>query len=362
MEQLELRKGESAELAFFLHSSRTTEVRAISADSIDWQSDNLSVASVSNGIVAAEGKGNCTITARYKGHAPICKVVVEEPILAPSITLSTTKEVGKLLEISIYSERDFAIDWGNGEKKAYEKGRYDFETQSIEGKIRASNIAIYGEAILEFTVQGQKLSAIDLQNCQSLRELRLLSNDLSELDLSKNANLVVINCSRNKLKELNLSACKQLKELHCFKNELQVLQLSSSSNLELLYANKNKLKTLALEGETAIRYLNLSDNNFQSLTFASKMAPTELQISHNPLLDSLGAPCNFENLLCLFLNDNKLGREDLQTYVDALPDVSGVAVSEEDIGWKCQLKIKGNPASGEVDTSEAQKKGWKIGL
>jgi hypothetical protein len=98
-----------------------------------------------------------------------------------------------------------------------------------------------------------------------------------------------------------------LTHLHCHNNQLNFLDISQNLNLESLGVNGNQLSFLNLNQNTSLLDLNLSFVNPTNIDFSMLLNLTslwfenlsELDLSHNTMLDNLGGMFNSNSLTYL---------------------------------------------------------------
>ena len=94
-----------------------------------------------------------------------------------------------------------------------------------------------------------------------------------------------------------IESFNNLKHLHCHNNQLNFLDISQNLNLESLGVNGNQLSFLNLNQNTSLLDLNLSFVNTTNIDFSMLLNLTslyfenlsELDLSHNTMLENLGA-------------------------------------------------------------------------
>ena len=94
-----------------------------------------------------------------------------------------------------------------------------------------------------------------------------------------------------------IESFNNLKHLHCHNNQLNFLDISQNLNLESLGVNGNQLSFLNLNQNTSLLNLNLSFVNPTNIDFSMLLNLTslyfenlsELDLSHNTMLENLGA-------------------------------------------------------------------------
>lgn len=288
-------------------------------------------------------------------------VVEDEPSVDdteeyPVAHLKTDKAIGEDMSISIASNHEFQIDWGNGTKINYPAGEY-INDRMLRNKITGQSIYIYGQGITLLECSAQKISLVEFDDMPNLTELRLLTNNLKSIDLSTLPNLQLLNVSYNQLTKINAKNNVRLREIHCFRNSITSLSLPAS--LELLYAHRNELSSIDLSGNWQLQNLVLSHNKLTRLDLSNNTRLVELQVAYNSL-NSLKMPLQPKALLTVFVNSNQLQTSILDELIDRLPNVSSIHVSDEENSWKCRLNITNNPGTADANGKKASDKGWRM--
>lgn len=111
--------------------------------------------------------------------------------------------------------------------------------------------------------------------------------------------------------------------------------------------------------QNKLAYLNLSSNELEVLGLSNQTDLVELQAIKNKIV-SIKHASSMAKLLCVFISNNQLPKEELNLFITALPDVNNVEIDEEDDGWKCRLNILNNPGAADADVAVAVKKGWRV--
>lgn len=110
-------------------------------------------------------------------------------------------------------------------------------------------------------LKNNRLSAIDVTGCPSLRWLLLQNNNnIASVDVSKNPYLKELNVNRNSIAALDLSANSMLESLSADNNSLQAIDLSANTALKSLSLNNNYITELGLSANKALISLGISGN------------------------------------------------------------------------------------------------------
>ena len=89
------------------------------------------------------------------------------------------------------------------------------------------------------------LTKLDLTNCLELQELFCMDNYLTEI-IFNSKQLQRIGCSKNKLSKLDIADCDKLYELDCYKNNLTELDVRNCTQLNYLSCYDNHLIAIDL--------------------------------------------------------------------------------------------------------------------
>lgn len=219
-ESLTVEAGEESQFQVELNTNQGSFM--LDTNSLDWQIDDESIASIQNGLVKGLKPGKTNVHVKYKSYAADAQITITPEL--PAITLHTQKDASSKVLITIASEKEFKIDWGAGTVKNYPAGVYEYDKMIVD-KIASDTIRIYGKSVVDLQLTGQKVDDITLTKTPKLKELRMLGNLLQTIDLSACPSLEFLNVAGNKLEKLDLSKNKALRELHCFKNSLTSLNL-----------------------------------------------------------------------------------------------------------------------------------------
>ncbi|MFR7349396.1 leucine-rich repeat domain-containing protein, partial [Peptoniphilus sp.] len=206
---------------------------------------------------------------------------------------------------------------------------------------------------------------LDLSKNTSLKELDCRENEITSLsNIPKSIETII--CSENKLTKLDLSECDGLKKLNCDKNKIEVLNLPDNGSLSYLVCSQNKLAELDLKGHLLLQTLDCSYNNL-----------TKLDLSRH---SKFGRGLYFqENQITKVLANKKIvfpdSRFTYQIYNIEVPRgtseikfpdgfeparmrsqvTSGITFKEDAIEWDEQTKeIKFNYELTDIDTCETE--------
>ena len=163
-----------------------------------------------------------------------------------------------------------------------------------------------------------ELTELDVTQNDNLEVLNCNSNNLSKLDLSKNVALTDLHCCENSLGTLDLTNNENLLVLDCFNAGLSELNLKNNTKLLSIYCGLNQLKELDVSQNKYLRYVDLTfgrdygygdsetpANYMTSLDFSNNPEIYYLRVSNCQLLTSLNISKN-SKLLCLECGETSL--------------------------------------------------------
>lgn len=200
-------------------------------------------------------------------------------------------------------------------KKALIDEGYD---RNKDGEIDVSEI----DTIAKLTITKKKIKSLDdLVWFKSLRSVNANSNEVHNLDVFFNNPVIEeIYVGDNPLgKKLTLKNVKKLNTLIAFADQLQEIDLTGCDNIRWLYLQQNhfetvdvknlpKLETLQLMDNKSLKFLNIDVNQLITSLYVTGTAITELDVTHNPLLN------------ILYIDNNvKLIKNKAQTNLNPMP-------------------------------------------
>ena len=101
-----------------------------------------------------------------------------------------------------------------------------------------------------------KLTHLDINNCEDLGELWLNDNSLTKLDLTKNKKLKSFWCGDNNLSELIISAENEIETLYCGESNAQLRSI--------FLLNLKTEKLIRLELPDHLENQNMSDKTIKN--------------------------------------------------------------------------------------------------
>ncbi len=171
-----------------------------------------------------------------------------------SMSITTSKAVGQTIKIALKAENVNTIvhiDYGDGvlvEKTIGTSGT------DVSGILKGSTVKVYGEGIIWFYCDTNKLTDVDVTNYPSLLGLNCNNNNLTSLDLSQNTLLRLLYCANNALTELDISNNKALESLRCHDNQLTSFDVSNNGRLFYTKCFNNELTFASLPSVSSTGY------------------------------------------------------------------------------------------------------------
>jgi len=132
-----------------------------------------------------------------------------------------------------------------------------------------------------FCASNLSLVNLEVNNVESLTNLRCGTNILETLTIKNAPLLSYLDCSLNRLKSLKLQNASSLSELSCGFNLLENLDLDSIPNLQYLACHGNTLTTLNLTNLNNLISLSCFQNLIENLYFTNTKELTEIDCSGN---------------------------------------------------------------------------------
>lgn len=275
-------------LTLTVGQSKTLSVKNLSKKNkkkLKWSSNKKKVATVSKkGKVTAKKAGTAKITAKVGKKKYTCKVTVKKKngSIATPTPIPKTKEqlaaedranltalIKKQREAGARISEDlnagYFYSWNeDGRLKTLNLSEDEGTDFNVSGEIdvtmftaleklrldynhNVTGVKTTGVTTLkELTLEGTKVSSLDVTTNVNLEMLYISSTPISSLDVSKNTKLTYLMCSRSKITNLNVTNNVLLKTLNCSGLGLTSLNVSKNPALTRLYCTGNKLTTLDL--------------------------------------------------------------------------------------------------------------------
>ncbi|MDE6078831.1 MAG: hypothetical protein K2G35_02065 [Duncaniella sp.] len=166
--------------------------------------------------------------------------------------------------------KTFYVDFGDGELKEFTASSHlRPATPNVTGA-RKGRVTIYmpeGADISAFSLDGQRLMSISLDQAHTLAELSLTDCQLPTIDLSWNRCLTYLDLSGNNLTALNLG---------------ETPNGYGKTVLHTIKAARNRLVTVTIDERHAIKYIDFSDNNLsEGFSFLQLLNVSTLNVANN---------------------------------------------------------------------------------
>lgn len=224
---------------------------------------------------------------------------------ADEVKLTTALPAGENLSLALNADLAVELIWGNGEKQTLNS------TGSLHLiPVKDANLTITSTVgkITSLYIQGNKISALDLNKAENLKALFAADNDLTTLNVAKCKELETLDVQDNKLTGVSLTAQLGIKDVNAANNQLEgrsSLRFHGSTELEYLvvsnnqlfaipssrimntaktvWVNGNNLNTLNLSQSSGLRSLQASDNGLKSLTLDGSPVLADVWVDNNSL-------------------------------------------------------------------------------
>ena len=172
-----------------------------------------------------------------------------------------------------------------------------------------------------------QLSALEVENCPSLKSLALTYDPYlhSDLDVAKISNCVSLNslyCSVA-AKFLDINQCPDIDTLDCSRNSLTELHPEDFPKLKYLNCGYNQLPVLDVSRALKLEYLDCSYNQLSDIDVSKNIAITELHCEHNERITKLDLSHN-HNLTTLYCGNYI---NPIQIYLPVNHHISGYIIN-----------------------------------
>ncbi len=148
----------------------------------------------------------------------------------------------------------------------------------------ATTMTVYGDITnLDCSLNGAKLTALNVRNNTALIELYCYGNQLTALDVTQNTALTRLDCSNNQLTALNVTQNMALTGLNCGGNQLTALNVTQNTALTKLWCYGNQLTALDVTQNTALTHLYCRNNQLTAIDVSQNMALIEFNCIGNQL-------------------------------------------------------------------------------
>ena len=203
------------------------------------------------------------------------KPVVSAELINLKLTSLDVNEAKHLISLTVNGNRLSALNLGNNVKLA---SLYCDDNLLLSLDVK-KNTALFN---LSFT--NNQLTYIDLRNNTDLAFLKCADNMMTVLDVSSNTSLRSLNCQNNKLTKLTMDNNPVLTYVYCENNLLDKIDVSKVPALSQLSCNDNKLTSLDLSNNLSLKHLYCFNNNLKKLDL-SKHELTNLNCIRNDIMD-----------------------------------------------------------------------------
>lgn len=206
-------------------------------------------------------------------------------------------------------------------------------------------------ALEELDCRDNQLTSLDVSNNLTLTKLDCSQNQLTDLDVSENIVLEELRCSCNQLTQLDVSKNSALTVLRCGANEIYNLDISNNTGLERLYCINMELTHLDVSNNIALKTLNCTRNRISSLDVSNNIALEELNCERNQL-DNLDISNNAA-LKELWCEGNELSSLDIS---------NNSRLERLNCGWNrlTQLEVTNRTTLWELNCSNNQLSGLNV--
>ena len=126
-----------------------------------------------------------------------------------------------------------------------------------------------------------QLTSLDVSNCTALASITCCDNKLTDLDFSDCCELARLDCYYNQLTSLNVDNCAALADLRCYNNKLTTLDVSDCTALTSLYCYENQLENMDLSSNPSLSMLDCRVNNITTLDVSHCASNIEVKADDN---------------------------------------------------------------------------------
>ncbi|WP_178984683.1 DUF7619 domain-containing protein [Winogradskyella helgolandensis] len=233
---------------------------------------------------------------------------------------------------------------------------YDLDIYAITNTLNSIDLGSLNSVIYDINITANNLSVVNLNNLQSVDDLRVygsfneisfpsLIDDVYKIDLSDNINLTnldfsnitslhTLDLSNNDIINLDISNLESAQNIDVQNNTLTELNLESLTNASSINLGYNNLVDLDISSLESVSYLTLTNNAFTFLDLSTAEITTALQLYGNTNLTTLfvknGSETNnitfnnCPNLAYICADDFEI--DQIQNYDDTI-NMSGVNIN-----------------------------------
>lgn len=206
-------------------------------------------------------------------------------------------------------------------------------------------------------LQDNAIESLDITANASARWVNISNNGLTGLDVSGQPYLSLLNLSGNDIAAIDLASNTSLSSLDLSDNALTEVDVTNAGYLSQLYLEKNSIRTLDLSGNPYLYGLFIGENEISELDLSKNTYLQRLEAQENKLA-TLDITSN-TGLQSIYIQDNLFDAGALNSFIESLPDVSSVQVTEQ-APFLRQLDISNMPGTEATDIAPAEAKGWYV--
>lgn len=241
-----------------------------------WASSNISIATVTDGLVEAMSEGTASITASVVGgQSASCAIFVTRK--STDIPITPERFPDDIFRDYVNSNFDT-----NGDAYLSQDELNSVNAIRITGVTSLVGIECF-EELIHLECSNNSLASLDLSNNQKLKHLDCANCSLSTLDLSHQHDLKYVNCKENQLDFLDLSYCPSIVDISCSYNKLSAIVLSGCHNIRSISCNHNRLTSLDISECPSLISLFCPNNQISQLELSNNMSLQDLRCDYNRL-------------------------------------------------------------------------------
>lgn len=252
----------------------------------------------------------------------------------PAIILIKNSKGDLTFKISLKTQGEIRVDWGNNNIKSY----------SVNATTRVEEATVITERVNK-NVAVKIYGNISLFSC--------IDQFIYSLNVSNAKELVTLNCSKNYLTKIDLSKNAALKSFNCHDNRIKSIDFSNNKKITSLTATYNFLRNINIEKNTALLHLNIGDNNIRDINLNQNKSLKHINLSGNKV--SVIHVEHISTLRHLDISYNKFSSCTLNSVFNEIPSIPG----EEKLEKK-NLIINFNKGTTNSKTALAVDKNWNV--
>ena len=159
----------------------------------------------------------------------------------------------------------------------------------INGDSLISDVEAKAHTILSIRFS-EILDLTGIESFENLNSLSVDGNKLTSLDVSNNTDLRELYCQDNQITSLDVSNNSELIDLYCHENQIASLDVSNNAFLKVLHFRSNKITEIDVSNNLALTQLNCGGNQLSSLYLSNNNALSSLSIHKMPTLKNVCLP------------------------------------------------------------------------